>query len=645
MTRVVLGKIAYGALSVAVVPAALAWWAMKADALVPLPTIPYPWGGWVLVAIGVPLIVAGASALIIHGRGLPMNPYPPPVYVTRAIYRFTPHPIYVGFGMVCFGAAMLWESPGGLWLVAPATSLAMAALVLGYERHDLRRRFGHQNIAKPLVSLPPDSPEQPTRWHRASIYILVLIPWSAAFEAVYRLGIPSDAVSAHFPLERDWPVMEWTEAVYGSVYVFVLATPLVVTTQRALRHLALTGLIATAVVTLVYLTVPVVAPPRPFEPRTILGHALMIERAMSHTVAAFPSFHVIWSLIVAEAWASRSRAWGVAGWTWAALIIVSCITTGMHALVDIAAAIVAFAVLREYRRVWRLMLRAAERVANSWREWRWGPVRVINYGAYAGLGAAVGFWVGNSLGGPTVFWPLVFIHVCGLVASAAWAQQLEGSPKLARPFGYYGGAIGGAIGAVIAGTVSGNTTMLLALIAMEGPWLQGIGRLRCLVQGCCHGARAPADAGIRYLEPRSRVAAIADLAGVPVYPTPLYSILTNVVIGVLLIRLWSLHASFGIIAGVYLLSNGIARFVEESYRGEPQTPVIGGLRLYQWVALLSVTAGAWLTTISSGTAPGLSLHFDSRMLLAGALYGLLAGAAMAIDFPASSRRFARLAPP
>jgi phosphatidylglycerol:prolipoprotein diacylglycerol transferase len=141
------------------------------------------------------------------------------------------------------------------------------------------------------------------------------------------------------------------------------------------------------------------------------------------------------------------------------------------------------------------------------------------------------------------------------------------------------------------------------------------------------------------------VAAIADLAGVPVYPTPLYSILTNVVIGVLLIRLWSLHASFGIIAGVYLLSNGIARFVEESYRGEPQTPVIGGLRLYQWVALLSVTAGAWLTTTSSGTAPGLSLHFDSRMLLAGALYGLLAGAAMGIDFPASSRRFARLAPP
>ena len=49
-------------------------------------------------------------------------------------------------------------------------------------------------------------------------------------------------------------------------------------------------MISTALVTLIYLTVPVIAPPRPFEPRTFLGHALMFERAMSHTVAAFPAF-------------------------------------------------------------------------------------------------------------------------------------------------------------------------------------------------------------------------------------------------------------------------------------------------------------------------------------------------------------------
>jgi hypothetical protein len=640
-----LGKLLYGVLFMMLAPVLLVWWARASAATVPLPTVPYPWVGLPIIAVGVGLIGAGMGALMVYGRGLPMNPYPPPVYVARGIYRFTPHPIYVGFVLCSFGASIALESASGFWLVSPVVALALTALVMGYERHDLIRRFGADAMHAPLISLPPDRPLAPTRWHRASVYLLVFVPWAAAFEAVYWLGVPQDGIVGYFAFERTWPVLEWTEAIYASVYFFVLAAPLIVRTQRDLRTLAVTGLVATAVVIPIYITVPVIVPPRPFEPSTILGRVLMIERGMANTVGAFPAFHVIWSFIAADAWATRSRSWRAAAWVWAALITISCITTGMHALLDIVAAALVFFVVRRYRRVWHVMRRGAEAVANSWHEWHWRRVRLINHGIYAGLGGTVGLWISGLLsGGTRVFWQVGFVYLCGLLGAALWAQQLEGSSKLSRPFGYYGSVIGAVAGTVIVGMMGGDTLLVLALVAMAAPWIQALGRLRCLVQGCCHGAEAPEGVGIRYWQRRSRVCALAELRGVPLHPTPLYSILGNLVIGVLLLRLWSLGAAFGLIAGGYFLLAGVARFIEESYRGEPQTPRVAGLRLYQWLALLSMGFGVALTTLPGASAPGLVLAFDVRLVVGGILYGILAGLAMGVDFPGSARRFARLAP-
>jgi prolipoprotein diacylglyceryltransferase len=72
-----------------------------------------------------------------------------------------------------------------------------------------------------------------------------------------------------------------------------------------------------------------------------------------------------------------------------------------------------------------------------------------------------------------------------------------------------------------------------------------------------------------------------------------YSILWNVVIAFAVTRLWLIHAEFSVIVGLYLILTGLGRFVEEAYRGEPQTPIIGGLRLYQWIALSTVSSSSW----------------------------------------------------
>jgi hypothetical protein len=137
------------------------------------------------------------------------------------------------------------------------------------------------------------------------------------------------------------------------------------------------------------------------------------------------------------------------------------------------------------------------------------------------------------------------------------------------------------------------------------------------------------------------VCRLAGLGGVSIHATQVYSILCNVVVGAALLRLFELHSSSTLICGVYLILSGCGRFVEEAYRGEPQTLVVCRLHLYQWIAILTVVAGAVLTTVAGSPIPPVaSLRLSSILLAIGC--GAAAWFVTGIDFPESSRRFARL---
>jgi phosphatidylglycerol:prolipoprotein diacylglycerol transferase len=135
---------------------------------------------------------------------------------------------------------------------------------------------------------------------------------------------------------------------------------------------------------------------------------------------------------------------------------------------------------------------------------------------------------------------------------------------------------------------------------------------------------------------------MAHWVDAPVYPTPLYSIIGNAVIFGLLLRLWLSGADLGFVAGTYFILNACARFMEEGYRGEPQTAHFGGLAVYQWLALLFVIAGAVFMTLPSPSAPP-GNGISAQPLLIAAPFGLLVWFAMGVDFPESKRRFSRLA--
>lgn len=642
-------RVGYGALFLIALPAGLFVWARETSGVITLPGIRAPGAGWMLVAAALLLGVAGAYELIVTGRGLPMNPFPPSRYVRTGVYRWLRNPMYIGFVTICAGVALALGSASGLWLVTPAVALGAAALVFGYERHDLARRFGEPVAAPPLLSVPRATDGAPTAVERVAVFVWVFLPWLIVYYGVQALGRPFDAFGTQLSFERGWPVWQWSELFYVSAYLFIPLTVLLIRTRAALRRFAIQTALATVVVAVLWIVIPAVAANRSFEPAGFWGRVLAWEQRHSQGVAGFPAFHVLWTLLAAEGWAANSpatvrRTWGWIGWIWATAITVSCITTGMHTLVDVLAALVLYPPLSRYDATWAGIRRAAEWLANSWTEWRVGQVRVIVHGVYAAAAAVVGILVAGSAAGPAVGGAVVWIGVCILVGSAIWAQWLEGSSRLLRPFGWYGGVLGGVFGAVTARVAGVPILPLLGAFAVAAPWIQILGRLRCLVQGCCHGGPASPAAGIRYFHRRSRVTQLADLAGVPIHATPLYSIAGNIVIGLLLLRLRLLGAPDAMLVGCYLILAGCARFVEESFRAEPQTPIIAGLHSYQWVAIVSVLAGIVATALPSTPAPVPFSSLPPSLIWSALILGVITGAAMGVDLPGSNRRFSRLAP-
>ena len=636
-----LGKFLYGFLFVVVLPVFLIAWAAFSDQNVPLPVIDSYEIGLMVGLIGAMMMAGGVIALRVHGDGLPMSPFPPKNFVAKGIYEYVAHPIYVGFSMLCIGASVVAQSASGLWLVSPVVMLGCVALVQGFEKHDLAHRFGSA-LPKPMIHIPSNENDVPGMWDRFSVYLLVLLPWLILYEAVKVLGVPKDGVSVFLPFEKSLPVWEWTETIYASAYVFVVAVPLVGGSRRALREFSVAGLIGTALTVLIFLAIPIVATPRPFVPDGFFGNLLMFERSKDTAAAAFPSFHAFWALLAARVYADRFRSLRQIWWLWAILVSLSCVSTGMHAIADVLAAIAVYFLATQLRHVWECIRSFSEKFSNTWKEWRFGPVRIINHGMFAGIGTFIGVSIVGWLTGPMHVISVLIVAFSSLFISALWAQFIEGSPKLLRPYGYYGGVVGVVVGAFFASLLGTNVWLLVASFCVAGPWIQSFGRMRCLIQGCCHGHEASPEIGIRYTHPRSRVCRLANLTGVPIHPTPVYSILWNVVIAFVVTRLWFVHSSFAFIAGVYLIFTGLGRFVEEAYRGEPQTPIFGGLRLYQWIAILSVVAGAVLTALPVTGVPD-APQFSWGSMLAGFGFGLFTWVALGVDFPDSNRRFARLA--
>jgi bacteriorhodopsin len=105
--------------------------------------------------------------------------------------------------------------------------------------------------------------------------------------------------------------------------------------------------------------------------------------------------------------------------------------------------------------------------------------------------------------------------------------------------------------------------------------------------------------------------------------------------------MWTLHAGLQFITGMYLILSGLGRFVEEHFRGEPQTATWRGLRSYQWLAIACVVIGATVS-VAGWEPPPASQQPSASVILGITAFGALTYFAYGCDFPRLNTRFSRL---
>jgi hypothetical protein len=155
--------------------------------------------------------------------------------------------------------------------------------------------------------------------YRLEVFPLVFIPWLILYEFVVYRGPAPSAFTTYLPLELGWPIWQPMEVFYVSAYLLVTLAPLAASTNRVLRRFAVGGLLSIVLGNLIFLAIPAIAPPRPFQPSGLLGRMMVLDRNLdlNNGTASFPSFHVVWSFLGGAVFAQRWPRIRFVCWAWA----------------------------------------------------------------------------------------------------------------------------------------------------------------------------------------------------------------------------------------------------------------------------------------------------------------------------------------
>ncbi|HKJ42214.1 MAG TPA: prolipoprotein diacylglyceryl transferase family protein, partial [Sunxiuqinia sp.] len=509
----------------------------------------------------------------------------------------------------------------GIWLVAPLTIAGIVALVLGYESIELKKRFPDRTI-RTILDYPENKQESASFRDRFTSLL-----WIGAYLIVSNFMINTLNGNVAPALGSPLPIIPFLKSYYWPFLsvLFLIVVPFLIKKKAILREWEISGFIALSISAFIAFLYP-----------TIGAQYFLVE---SPALIAIPVFLLFISL---KAILRQSKRLAVPATIFISLLIIIQLINCRSAILNLTSTMVIYLISTNYLKIWIFLKNQAEKIANSWEEWIFGKIRVINHGFYVGFGAFLGVFLAGILAGSEYAIALLVFTFIVNICAALWAQIIEGSAKLKRPFGYYGGVVGIVFGSIAVWGMGFNVWIVIGVASVVMPWTQAIGRLRCLVNGCCHGRKIDNPLiGIRYFHPRSRVCNISGLKGELVHPTQLYAILWLTVLGIFLLTLWVKGCSAPIIFGLYLILTSLGRFVEEAYRGEVQTPISGGMHLYQWTAIISLIVGIIMTTIQI-TPAAIHPGFNWESVGVALISGLFVFFAMGVDFPYSNVRFSRL---
>lgn len=159
-------------------------------------------------------------------------------------------------------------------------------------------------------------------------------------------------------------------------------------------------------------------------------------------------------------------------------------------------------------------------------------------------------------------------------------------------FVFYGGLIGSLVGIYIyAKRVYMPVGPFFDVAVTAIPVMHGIGRIGCLMAGCCYGMVYDGPFAITY--PENEL--IPYVSETTRFPMQIIEVLYNVIIFVVLfIIIKKKLMKTGRVLGVYLVSYSFMRFILEFYRGDEIRGHFSGLSTSQWISLILFPVGCYI---------------------------------------------------
>jgi phosphatidylglycerol:prolipoprotein diacylglycerol transferase len=209
----------------------------------------------------------------------------------------------------------------------------------------------------------------------------------------------------------------------------------------------------------------------------------------------------------------------------------------------------------------------------------------------AGLDGArlvdVGLWL--------VIWAL--IGAKGLLILVELPRYLSNPDQLIGVVRAGGVFLGGFLAALVAGTVLIRRYSLppletLDVLVPSVALGQAIGRVGCLLAGCCWGSRCDLPWALTYTDPVA-AANVGTPLNVALHPFPAYAAIVNLCLYLLLEAMHARRPAPGRVFASYLVGYGVARFLLEFVRGDASRGFVfhGALSTSQLIASILVVLG------------------------------------------------------
>ncbi len=240
-----------------------------------------------------------------------------------------------------------------------------------------------------------------------------------------------------------------------------------------------------------------------------------------------------------------------------------------------------------------------------------GPLTLTWYGLFVAAGFWLGAWTAARRApragvSPESVWDLLWVLIlAGIVGARAlyvasyWERDFRGEPLREIFMVHHGGLVfhGGFLLATLAGFAWCHWRRLPAWTIADvlAPSLalgHAIGRIGCLINGCCYGGACEWPWAIRY--PHWH-----ETGGLPVHPTQIYEALLSMGLAAGLAAAFRVRRFDGQIFAAYLVGYGLLRSVVELFRGDyPSGAVYAGwITPAHWISAGLVLLGAGLYAI------------------------------------------------